>query len=109
MDEAGSGRALASTGPLRDDLLAAMRPWATGRTFPSFNGVEDTSGEAVRRGYRLEDLQRLRDLKARYDPDNRFRINFNIPAPNDAVSPRWAQSRGRLREGWCEWIAGPRE
>jgi FAD/FMN-containing dehydrogenase len=63
----------------RDELLAAMAPWATGTTFLNFNGVEDGSIDAVRRAYRPVDLARLQHLKARYDPDNLFRVNFNIP------------------------------
>jgi FAD/FMN-containing dehydrogenase len=63
----------------RDDLLAVMRPWATGMTYANFAGVEDSSVDAVRLAYRPEDFARLQDLKARYDPGNLFRVNFNIP------------------------------
>jgi Berberine and berberine like len=69
----------------RDDLLAAMRPWATGSSFLNFNGVEDTGVEAVRRTYGPATFARLRQLKDRYDPDNLFRVNFNIP-PYPAAS-----------------------
>jgi FAD/FMN-containing dehydrogenase len=63
----------------RDDLLVAMRPWATGSSFLNFNGVEDTSVDAVRRVYGPETFARLQRAKARHDPDNLFRVNFNIP------------------------------
>ena len=63
----------------RDGLLDGLRPWSTGGSYPNFSGVEDTSAEAVRRGYRPEDFARLRQIKAAHDPDNRFRVNFNIP------------------------------
>jgi FAD/FMN-containing dehydrogenase len=63
----------------RDELLEAMRPWATTTTYLNFNGVEETSPEAVRRAYRPAHFARLQQIKAVYDPDNRFRINFNIP------------------------------
>jgi FAD/FMN-containing dehydrogenase/uncharacterized protein YndB with AHSA1/START domain/dihydrofolate reductase len=66
----------------RDQLLVAMERWATGTTYINFNGVEDSSVEAVRRAYTPDDLARLQQVKAVYDPDNLFRINFNIP-PND--------------------------
>jgi hypothetical protein len=62
----------------RDELLEAMRPWSTGMTYPNFNGVEDTSVDAVRRSYRPEDFTRLQRIKAMYDPRNLFRVNFNI-------------------------------
>jgi len=63
----------------RDTLLTAMAPWGTGGTYPNFAGVEDTAFDAVRRGFRPDDLARLQALKARLDPDNVFRINHNIP------------------------------
>jgi FAD/FMN-containing dehydrogenase len=63
----------------RDDLLAAVRPWSTGMSYPNFSGVEDGALDAVRRGYRPADFARLRDVKAAYDPGNLFRVNFNIP------------------------------
>ncbi|HZM29517.1 MAG TPA: FAD-binding oxidoreductase [Acidimicrobiales bacterium] len=63
----------------RDALLDALRPWATGRTYPNFSGVEDTAPAAVRAGYESEDYARLRKLKAAHDPHNLFRVNFNIP------------------------------
>lgn len=68
----------------RDELLDALRPWATGMTYPNFSGVEDSSPDAVRRGYRPEDFARLRVVKAAYDPENRFRVNFNIPPQRSA-------------------------
>jgi FAD/FMN-containing dehydrogenase len=68
----------------RDDLLAAMRPWATGTTYVNFNGVEDAGVEAVRRTYGLERFARLQRAKRRYDPGNLFRVNFNIPPQAEA-------------------------
>jgi hypothetical protein len=55
-----------------------MRPWSTGMTYPNFNGVEDTSVDAVRRSFRPEDFTRLQRVKAMYDPRNVFRVNFKI-------------------------------
>ena len=63
----------------RDELLEAMQPWATGRTYMNFSGVEDELVEAVRRMYQPEDFVRLQEVKATYDADNVFRVNFNIP------------------------------
>ncbi|GAA0562989.1 FAD-binding oxidoreductase [Actinomadura livida] len=75
-----------------DDLLTAE--WD--RLRPHFDGLY-LSFETDRRPERLTDafppdvLERLRRLKARYDPDNLFRDNFNIPpapiaAGTDAAS-----------------------
>lgn len=63
----------------RDEMLDAMAPWMTGGAFLNFTGVEDTTLDAVRRAYRPDDFTRLQRVKALYDPDNVFRINFNIP------------------------------
>jgi FAD/FMN-containing dehydrogenase len=65
--------------PGRDALFAAMSPWATGMTYLNFMGVEDAGTQVVRTAYRPQDLARLAELKARYDPANTFRVNFNIP------------------------------
>ncbi|GAA0379606.1 hypothetical protein Acor_01030 [Acrocarpospora corrugata] len=63
----------------RDDLLARLRPWSTGGTNLNFAGVENTGPDRVSVAYAPADYDRLRTLKARHDPDNMFRINFNIP------------------------------
>ncbi|MFD3506676.1 FAD-binding oxidoreductase [Nocardia sp. NPDC058666] len=63
----------------RDDLLTRLRPHGTGAINLNFAGVEDTALTRVRTAYGEADFERLRELKARYDPTNMFRINFNIP------------------------------
>jgi len=63
----------------RDHLLDSMSPWATGMTYPNFSGVEDTDFDAVRTAYKPDDLARLQRVKTEYDPNNSFRVNFNIP------------------------------
>jgi hypothetical protein len=65
--------------PQRDALLAAMSSWSTGMSFLNFMGVEDASIEKVRTAYTPADFARLTQLKARYDPENTFRVNLNIP------------------------------
>jgi FAD/FMN-containing dehydrogenase len=60
----------------RDELLDAMSPWATGMRYLNFCGVEDAAD--VARCYRADDLTRLAELKATFDPSNTFRANFNI-------------------------------
>jgi FAD/FMN-containing dehydrogenase len=46
-------------------------------TYVNFMGVEDA--DAVRGAYPAPTYARLRELKRRYDPDNVFRANHNIP------------------------------
>jgi FAD/FMN-containing dehydrogenase len=51
----------------------------TGGTYLNFSGQEETAaGELVRAAYG-ENLQRLTQVKQRYDPGNLFRLNNNIP------------------------------
>ncbi|MEV0381181.1 FAD-binding oxidoreductase [Nonomuraea sp. NPDC050643] len=69
----------------RDDLLARLRPWNTGGTNLNFAGVEDAGPERVRAAYTPADFDRLTALKARHDPGNMFRINFNIPPKESAT------------------------
>ena len=70
----------------RDELLQALRPWATGGLYLNFAGVEDGSVDTVRRMYGPEAFARLQELKAAYDPGNLFRINFNIPPRAQAAA-----------------------
>jgi FAD/FMN-containing dehydrogenase len=72
----------------RDDLLRHLGPWRTGGTNLNFAGVEDAEPGLVRAAYTPADFDRLTDLKARYDPDNMFRINFNIPPEERSTWPR---------------------
>ena len=59
-------------------LFDAMRPWDHGGVFMNFLAGAHSVGEPVRDAYEPADFQRLRTLKARYDPDNLFRLNHNI-------------------------------
>ena len=54
-----------------------LRRFSTGGTYVNFLN-EDDAGERVAAAYG-RNLERLRDVKARWDPDNVFRVNKNIP------------------------------
>ena len=56
-----------------------MRPYETGATFVNFLDLDGASADRVRAAYSPEDWERLVELKDRYDPDNLFRFNRNIP------------------------------
>jgi FAD/FMN-containing dehydrogenase len=64
------------------DFAAGLAPQGTG-AYVAFLGDE---GEArVHEAYPGSTWQRLATIKARYDPDNLFRLNQNVPpAPDDA-------------------------
>lgn len=53
-----------------------MGPWASGTVYLNFIG--DEGADRVRAGFGPENYERLRDVKARYDPDNVFHLNQNI-------------------------------
>jgi FAD/FMN-containing dehydrogenase len=66
--------------PADDDVrIAAARgftellaPWSTGAAYVNY--ASETDGQE----YGTERMARLREIKRRYDPDNRFRFNHNI-------------------------------
>jgi FAD/FMN-containing dehydrogenase len=66
--------------PDHDAWTAAFRaelPSEDGATYLNFMGAEPAG--AVRDAYPPDTFNRLRQLKRRYDPDNVFRANHNIP------------------------------
>jgi FAD/FMN-containing dehydrogenase len=56
-------------------IAGAMRPFATGASYLNFTPEPDRVSDA----FGAAAYARLRALKAAYDPDNRFRLNQNIP------------------------------
>jgi hypothetical protein len=60
-------------------VAEAMSPYKTGATYINFLELDGASPERVRAAYSPEDWERLVELKDRYDPDNLFRFNRNIP------------------------------
>ena len=59
---------------------------ASGATYVNFMDLYGTTLERVRAAYSPEDWERLVALKDRYDPDNLFRFNRNIPPSSAATS-----------------------
>jgi FAD/FMN-containing dehydrogenase len=57
------------------DFSAELTPWATGGGYINYASEAVGDGMITEYGPRFE---RLRDVKRRYDPDNRFRFNHNI-------------------------------
>jgi FAD/FMN-containing dehydrogenase len=62
-----------------EQLHEKMQPWATGGTLYNFCGMADADPERVKSSFAPGDYTRLAKAKATYDPNNTFRINFNIP------------------------------
>jgi hypothetical protein len=64
-------------------VVAGLQPWSTGHTFLNFISTDDVAPERVERAFSPDTYQRLRTLKAAYDPDNVFRLNHNIPPSSE--------------------------
>jgi FAD/FMN-containing dehydrogenase len=63
-------------------FAADMEPYASGGQYVNFLGQEggrQDARSAALAVYGPEKLKRLTALKRRYDPDNTFRLNHNIP------------------------------
>ena len=60
-------------------VAEAMGPYQTGATYVNFLQLDGASADKVRAAYSPEDWERLVELKDRYDPENLFRFNRNIP------------------------------
>ncbi len=56
----------------------ALKPWAIGAAYPNFV-ADDEGSERLISAYGPEKYARLVALKDRYDPDNVFALNQNIP------------------------------
>ena len=65
------------------ELIEALAPWLYGRAHPTFLGPADVTESATRRAYEPQTYEALQAAKAKYDPDNRFRTNHNIPPHTD--------------------------
>jgi FAD/FMN-containing dehydrogenase len=57
---------------------AAMHRHSSGGVYLNFPGFGEEKEDLLRAAYG-PNYERLRTLKAKYDPTNRFRMNFNIP------------------------------
>jgi FAD/FMN-containing dehydrogenase len=60
-------------------LAESVNPYRTGTSYVNFLDLDGATPERVRASYSPEDWQRLVSLKDRYDPNNLFRFNRNIP------------------------------
>jgi FAD/FMN-containing dehydrogenase len=79
-----------SVGPIRAYLArvaAAVRPHATGGTYLNFLDLDGATPDRVRAAYTAADWGRLVELKRRWDPDNAFRFNRNVPPDAPTLAP----------------------
>ena len=60
-------------------FYAAMEPWAEGTVY--VNALDQDDAGRIPEAYG-PNYDRLRAVKAKYDPENRFRRNQNIPPKN---------------------------
>jgi FAD/FMN-containing dehydrogenase len=59
------------------EFAEAMRPWCVGKAPPNF--IDDGDHARLRASFGDDKFRRLVELKAKYDPDNVFALNQNIP------------------------------
>jgi FAD/FMN-containing dehydrogenase len=62
-----------------DEALHSLAPWSTGGAYLNFMSADDATADKTRSAYTATDYQRLRTVKAEFDPANLFRLNHNIP------------------------------
>jgi FAD/FMN-containing dehydrogenase len=60
------------------EVFDAMERYSTGAVYLNFPGLGEEEESLARAGYGVN-YERLAALKAKYDPDNLFRMNINIP------------------------------
>jgi FAD/FMN-containing dehydrogenase len=60
------------------EVWDAMEAYTTGSVYLNFPGLGEEEDNLARAGYGAN-YERLAELKAKYDPDNLFRMNINIP------------------------------
>ena len=60
------------------EVWDAMERYSTGSVYLNFPGLGEEKEELARAGYGAN-YERLAELKAKYDPENLFRMNINIP------------------------------
>jgi FAD/FMN-containing dehydrogenase len=56
----------------------AMRPFTVARQYVNYQGADEGGEDQVRLAYG-PNYERLVELKTKYDPENLFRLNQNIP------------------------------
>jgi hypothetical protein len=62
-----------------DAVIQALEPDASVQALPNFLGFNDVGHERTMATYTPKNYQRLVALKGKYDPQNVFRFNHNIP------------------------------
>jgi len=58
------------------EFSAKLEPWATGGGYVNY--ASESAGDGLLTEYGADRLERLREVKRGYDPENRFRFNHNI-------------------------------
>ena len=64
-----------------------ISPYSTGTTYTNFTGQADETAGALAANAYGANMARLATIKAKYDPDNFFRLNANI-APASTAAPQ---------------------
>jgi hypothetical protein len=68
---------------MRNAVAGAVERWDMHAAFPNLLGSGTSEPETVRRAYDPMDYEILASIKAGRDPQNRFRLNHNIPPAHE--------------------------
>lgn len=66
------------------ELLDRLAPWLSPAKHPDYLSPADATADRTSEAYDSSLYERLRELKAVHDPDNRLRVNHNIPPRHTA-------------------------
>jgi hypothetical protein len=64
--------------PTLADPWSAISKFGTGSVYLNFTGISDEETDVGVDSAHGKNLRRLSEIKAKYDPDNFFRLNNNI-------------------------------
>lgn len=79
------GKDMAVVRSTHEGLYARLARWGLGRSLNFIYG-EDSHSPQLREAFEAADRDRLAALKAAYDPQNVFRLNYNILPPEGGLS-----------------------
>jgi FAD/FMN-containing dehydrogenase len=62
-----------------DEIFRGLGRWQTAGGTLNYRGIRDSAPDCVRETFGADVHDRLRQVKKKYDPENLFRVNHNVP------------------------------
>lgn len=82
------GQDVATYADSGQEIVERLRPWLSPGRHPNFLAPADSTVHRTSEAYDPEVYARLRALKTTYDPENRLRVNHNVPPRGPPESRR---------------------